>query len=79
MVGGTFPPQLQLPAKSTPWSDRSENIPSKDQGPENDDWGVGIGVWGLGCGNWGVWIGVWELGCGNWDVGRGHMQIIEQA
>ena len=25
---------------------------------------MGIGVWGLGCGNWGVGIGVWELGCG---------------
>ena len=50
MVGGIFPAQLQLPAKSTPWSDRREHTPSKDQGPEDDDWGVGIGVWGLGCG-----------------------------
>ena len=33
------------------------------------DWGVGIGVWGLGCGDWGVGIGVWGLGCGVWGVG----------
>ena len=27
-------------------------------------WGVGGGVWGVGCGRWGVGGGVWEVGWG---------------
>jgi len=32
--------------------------------------GLGLWVWGLGCGGWGVGVGVWGLGCGGWGAGR---------